>query len=34
LVDNEDNLQEEYAVIEVGGDKVEVNEVDKVYLAD
>ena len=33
LVDNKDNLQEEYAAIEADGDKVEVDKVDKVYPA-
>jgi len=30
LVDNEDDLQEEYAAIKVDGDEVEVDKVDKV----
>ena len=34
LVDNKDNLQEEYAAIKADGDKVKVDKVDKVYPAD
>ena len=34
LVDDEDGLKEEYAAIEVNGNKVGVDEVDKVYPAD
>lgn len=34
LVDNKNDLQEEYAAIEVDGDEVEVDEVDKVYSTD
>ena len=33
LVDNEDNLQQEYAAIKVDGDKVGVDKVDEVYPA-
>ena len=33
LVDDEDDLQEVYAAIEVDSDEVEVDEVDEVYLA-
>jgi hypothetical protein len=34
LADDKDDLQEEYAVIEADGDKVNVDEVDEVYPAD